>query len=111
MLGEDGYPIPVTNNDWSPIEFLKPEVMFPDDQEFLVWLKSSDGREFANVAQWTQEFDSEGRQFGEKCLTGEWRHIDTDIQFTPVAFKAIVGPDLDQLKFIVETYPGLKSAA
>lgn len=103
----DGYPVPVTSNNWSPIERFKPE-FYPDHKDFLVWLVDEEGNGFLNIAQYgpvDMEAYIAGEYSGEYHITGEWRHIETLAQLEPVAHRPMLeGPDLDYLKHIIEVH-------
>lgn len=97
MLDESGIPIPVTSNNWKPIEAFDHNAAYSDDP-FLVWF--ADGT-------WAEAWLE-----GSKIM-GEWRHVVDGPDGNPVpaindrepiAFKLVDGPDPDRLKEIVETY-------
>jgi hypothetical protein len=107
MLDNEGIPIPVTSNDWSPIENFKPE-FFADHADFLVWLVDGEGNGFMNIAQYAPKdmtAFAAGLPTADYHITGEWRHIESLSGLEPVAYRPMLeGPDLGRLKQIVEVY-------
>ena len=110
VVEEVNIPQPVTSNGWSPVEHFDAE-LFPDHQDFLVWLVTPNGDGFCCVAQYAPvEMDKhiEGYENLPHHITGEWRHTDEWKDLEPVAYRAMPdGPDLDGLKRIVEVHPKL----
>jgi hypothetical protein len=92
------FPVPVTSNNWSPIEYFKPNLPYAKDH-FLVWLVDDEGQ------GWFEE-----SWFADGKFDGTWRHVQDDEgnpaaainALEPIAFKLIEGPNLDDLKRIVE---------
>lgn len=85
-------PVPVTSNNWSPIQRFDPSAAYATDH-FLVWLVDADGR------GWFEHAWHDG------IFQGAWRHVDDapDInKLEPVAFKLIEGPDMDDLAHIIK---------
>lgn len=107
MLDNDGTPIPVTSNNWSPIERFKPE-FFADHKDFLVWLIDEEGNGFLNVAQYAPKdmtAFAAGLPAAEYHITGEWRHVEGLAELDPIAFRPMLeGPDSLRLKQIVDVY-------
>lgn len=105
MLDKDGIPIPVTSNDWSPVEFFNPD-LFQDAEEFLVWIIDEEGADSCFVAQWDETYNASGLVVRPIGFTGEWRHIERLADCEPVAFRPMPeGPDYNRLREIVEAYP------
>jgi hypothetical protein len=97
MLDESGIPIPVTSNNWKPIEAFNFDADYAAEP-FLVWF--ADG-------SWAEGYIEDGR------FMGEWRHVVDGpggnpvpeiADREPIAFKLVDGPNPDHLKQIVETY-------
>jgi hypothetical protein len=119
MLDQDSIPIPVTSNNWHPIEFFN-QPHYKDHGDFLVWvIDPTNGEGMCFVAQYAP-VDIEAVIGGDVApfedtpyhITGEWRHIEEFASLEPVAFRDLPeGPDLDRLKQIVTTYPDHKVAA
>jgi hypothetical protein len=90
-------PVPVTSNDWFPIQAFEPGADYAGGP-FLVWF---------GKGRWSEAWLENGK------FMGEWRHVVDGpggkpvpeiADMEPIAFKLVDGPDPDTLKLIVETH-------